>query len=306
MKVLVIGLGSIGRKHVSAIKSIQPDAVIYAYRSNKEAEIFLDVINIYSYCEVPEDIDFVIISNITSLHETTIYEVLPFDCPLFIEKPVLSNLSNAASISKDIKERKLITYVACNLRFHPAVRFIKEYLAMHNPRINEVNVYAGSYLPDWRPRKNFKDTYSAHEDMGGGVHLDLIHELDYCTWVFGFPQSVSSIKRSVSSLKINSIDSARYFLKYNDYSIDIGLNYFRRDTKRVIEILTDKDTIEADLIKNEVISIKNNEQIFKSEFTILDTYRDQMQYFIEMIQHKRSPMNDFENAVKVLEIAIHE
>lgn len=306
MNVLIIGLGSIGKKHVNAIRSIRPNAVIYAFRTNKDAEAFPDVINIYSYREVPEDIDFVIISNITSLHETTIYEVLPFGRPLFIEKPVLSSLSNAVSISKSLRERNLITYVACNLRFHPAVQFIKEYLTIYNPRINEVNVYAGSYLPDWRPQKNFRDSYSANEDMGGGVHLDLIHELDYCIWIFGFPKAVSCIKRSASSLDINSIDAARYFFQYSDYSMDIGLNYFRRDAKRVIEILTDTDTIVVDLIKNEVMSIKNNEQIFKSEFTILDTYRDQMKYFIKMVHQKQQTMNDFENAIEVLKIAIHE
>lgn len=306
MKIVIIGLGSIGKKHVDGILNLYPEAQIYALRNSKNSEAYKSVVNIYSKNEIPLNIDFIIISNITSSHENTILEMLDFKCPLFIEKPVISNLKNADEISKQIYKAGIKTYVACNMRFHPSIEFIKKYLEINSVRINEVNIYAGSYLPEWRPGKDFRNIYSANKAMGGGVHLDLIHEMDYCCWIFGFPESSKSLLLNKSSLEIDAIDSARYLLTYPDFCASISLNYFRRDAKRQIEIVTAEETIEVDLLKNIVASKFSNKVLFQSEFKIIDTYTMQIEYFINQIQAASEPMNNFENAVKVLKLAIDE
>ncbi len=306
MKVLIIGLGSIARKHILAIKYLRPEAIIYALRSTETATEVDGVHNIFTLDDLTLAPDFVIISNPTSLHGVTIKQCLSLGCPLFIEKPVLNDLAEAEYLNKVISLNKLITYVACNLRLHPVLGFIKEYLEKRNDRINEVNIYCGSYLPDWRPGVDFRKVYSAHTDLGGGVHLDLIHELDYCFWLFGYPEKVTSLKRNVSSLNIHSIDSAQYHLIYSGFTADISLNYFRRDAKRTIEIVTENETIECDLIKNTVKNIFTGEALFYSEKGIADTYILQMEYFINCLQSQTIPMNNFSESVKVLKMALHE
>lgn len=306
MKILIIGLGSIGKKHVDGILNLYPEAQIYALRTSNGSEEYKNVINIFSKNEIPSNIEFIIISNITSSHEDTILEMINFGCPLFIEKPVISNLKNAYEISNQLSKACIKTYVACNMRFHPSIEFIKNYIKTNSIRINEVNIYSGSFLPDWRPGNDFRNIYSANKAMGGGVHLDLIHEMDYCCWIFGFPQSSKSIQLNRSSLKIDAIDSARYFLAYPDFSASISLNYFRRDAKRQIEIVAADDTIVVDLLKNIVRCNLSNKVLFQSEFKIIDTYTKQVGYFINQIQSASEPMNNFENAIKVLKLAINE
>lgn len=306
MKILIIGLGSIGKKHVDGILNLYSEAQIYALRSNYLSDGYKNVINIYSYNEIPSNIDFIIISNITSSHEHTILEMLNFGCPLFIEKPVISNLNNADKIYQQLFNAGIVTYVACNMRFHPSIEFIKNYIETTSLRINEVNIYSGSYLPEWRPGKDFRNIYSANKGMGGGVHLDLIHEIDYCTWIFGFPKSSKSMQLNSSSLQIDAIDSAKYLLNYSDFCATISLNYYRIDAKRQIEILTPDDTIVVDLLKNTVTTNSSRKILFQSEFTILDTYTKQIAYFINQIQSLSITMNNFENAVKVLKLAIDE
>ena len=214
MIILIIGLGSIAEKHVDAIYALKLEVTIYALRGKSARKSYRDVINISSVSEIQNKIDFIVVSNITSAHEATIMSVLELQCPIFIEKPVLSDLGNVSVISLKLKEKSILTYVACNLRFHSGLQFLKKYLDEKKPRINEVNIYCGSYLPGWRPGTDYRNSYSANFDKGGGVHLDLIHELDYCTWLFGFPERVTSIKRDVSSLSINAIDSAKFMAKY--------------------------------------------------------------------------------------------
>ena len=306
MKILIIGLGSIGKKHVDGILNHLPDSEIFALRTSKSDDTYRNVKNIYSKSQIPQDIAFAIISNITASHSDSIVEMLPFGCPLFIEKPVLANVDTAEQISKQLSNTGVKTYIACNMRFHPAIEFIKNDILNSGCRINEVNIYCGSYLPNWRPGKDFRTIYSANKSMGGGVHLDLIHELDYCCWLFGFPSTVQSLQTSKSSLNIDAIDSARYLFAYNGFNLAITLNYFRRDAKRQIEIVTSEDTLIIDLLSNEVTSKLGGNLLFKSDIRIVDTYTRQMEYFVDQIKAGKELMNNFDFAINVLKLAINE
>jgi predicted dehydrogenase len=306
MNVLIIGLGSIGRKHIDALKKLQPNVIVFALRSIKNSDVYLDVINIYTLIDIKIKIDFIIISNITSEHEKSILQAIDFHCPIFIEKPVLASTINADIISQKLSSKNIHTYVACNLRFHPSIQFISNYLKTNSLKINEVNIYSGSFLPEWRTSKNFRETYSSSIKLGGGVHLDLIHEIDYCTWLFGLPENVVSVKRNVSTLNIDAYDFANYILYYPKFSATITLNYYRRDKKRQIEILTDDTTIFIDLEKNKIINLVTNEVLFSSNFNILDTYLNQMNYFIENIIANKETMNSFSYAVNILKLANNE
>jgi predicted dehydrogenase len=306
VNILIIGLGSIGNKHVSAILQVKPEAIIYALRSGKKFEVNETVRNIYSLKEIDFELDFIIISNPTQLHKQTIEQCLDFGCPLFIEKPVLSDLQDVDSLARKIKNKQIITYVACNMRFHPAIQFLKAQLKIIAPRLNEVNIYCGSYLPVWRPDRDFRTVYSAHSKMGGGVHLDLIHELDYCLWLFGKPAEIRSLKRNVSSLQIDSIDYAGFNLLYPLFTVNIILNYYRRDAKREIELITDENTFIIDLIKNKIYSNVSGKVLFEQPFDMSETYINQFWYFLDCIQGHQRSMNDFSEGIESLKIALNE
>ncbi len=306
MNILIVGLGSIARKHIKSVNSLKINAKFYALRSKPNSLKENKVNNIYSLSELLIKPDFAIISNPTSYHEKTIMKLINLKVPLFIEKPVLNNYQNASKISSLIKKNQILTYVACNMRFHPSIIFLKSFIDNFKPIINEINVYSGSYLPSWRENKNFRNSYSSSIKMGGGVHLDLIHEIDYCRWIFGDPKEVNSIKRSVSSLKINSIDFAKYTLLYDKFSLNLSLNYYRKDSKREIELVANNDTIIIDLLNNKVLSKINNKVLFEGKYSIQDTYNKQMKYFISKINNKEHPVNSFDEGVKTLILALNE
>ena len=264
MNILVIGVGSIALKHITALRQHHPAASVKALRSSHHAPAYEGVENVYAWDEVMAGTkpDFVIISNPTQLHEQSITQALSLNCPLFIEKPVLSDTQNADTLQQQITEKHIITYVACNLRFHPALQFIREYLGTNRREINEVNIYCGSYLPDWRPATDFRKVYSANKAMGGGAHLDLIHEIDYCNWIFGTPQQTLALKRNASSLDIDATDFAAYRLIYEKFTANITLNYYRRDSKREMEIVTAADTFRVDLLKGTVTAVLEDKLLF--------------------------------------------
>lgn len=300
MKVLFIGLGSIAKKHINALRNII-ECEIYALRSGENPEIHAGVVNVLEIKEIIFEVDFVVLTNPTYLHAEYIGLLSNYGKPLFIEKPPLHTLDEIKNLSDLIEKSGMITYIGCNLRFHPSIVFLKE--SIKDKRINEVNVYAGSYLPDWRPGKDFKSIYSAQKEMGGGVHLDLFHEIDYASWIFGMPLSSRTYTSSKSSLNINSVDYSNSLWNYHGFNLNIILNYYRKQSKRVIEIVFEDEIWTADLLKNEIISNFGN-VILSGEFSILETYHTQMQYFINCILKNAKPMNDFTESIEKLKLCL--
>lgn len=305
MNVLIIGLGSIALKHIKALQELYPTIIIYALRRKGESSKGIEgVIEIYDINEIDIDsIDFILISNPTSVHYDTIKKVIMYKRPLFIEKPLFSEITeDSNALVNKVEEQGIPTYVACNLRFLECIAKIKELIV--GKRVNEVNVYCGSYLPDWRPNVDFRKVYSANKEMGGGVHIDLIHELDYIYWLFGTPYHTQSFFSNKSSLNITAYDYANYLWEYNDFSISVVLNYYRKDSKRTLEILTDEGTYLVDLLKNTISY--NNKLIFQSNQLPLQTYTAQIKFFIEEILNKKTKFNTIVEANKILELCLQE
>jgi predicted dehydrogenase len=300
MKVLIVGLGSIATKHINALRSIDSTVEIFALRISGKNEI-AGVSNVFDWNEIPSNIDFVIISNPSSEHYNTIWKACELRVPLFIEKPALINLDKTDDLFGRLSEFETRTYVAFNFRFHPAILWLKNNLDINS--VLEVQAYCGSYLPSWRPTQDYRQNYSAKAELGGGVHLDLTHELDYITWIFGHPKSWFGSLSKNSDLEINSIDSARYLLSYEKMNASITLNYFRRDPKRTIEIVTKDTTIFIDLL-NSTIHDALGEVLFKTEVPVLTTYTEQMKYFIDAIKQDKPMMNSLEESIETLKICL--
>lgn len=305
MVVLILGLGSISKKHIIALKSLNIDITIYAFRSSKNAHVEEDVINIFDIDEIKGKPDFAIISNPTNMHFESISFLTDLAIPMFIEKPAIHTLESSETLVEKVEKAGVFTYVACNLRFHPCIQFIHTFLKS-NPEfsINEVNSYCGSYLPDWRPNLDYKQVYSANKKQGGGVHLDLFHEIDYTYWLFGKPDKSKATLSHKSTLGINAVDYANYVLEYANFNISIILNYYRKDAKRTLEIVGNTETILVDLIKNEIYGSKAG-CIYKNDsFNIIDTYKDQMKYFVDHLNSNKKTMNTLSDSIEALKITL--
>ncbi len=306
MRIVFVGIGSIAKKHIKAIKTIEPSADLFALRSSKDAAPYEKVHDFYDYEEIKTiNPDFIIISNPTAKHLETIKKLIPFRVPLFIEKPLFAELSHEDVVSA-LETNNILTYVACDMRFQDCLRWMHDYMEKHadKVRVNEVNVYCGSYLPEWRPGTDFRKCYSAIPELGGGVHIDLIHDVDYVYWIFGKPENHHAIFRNVSSLNIRAYDYANFNLFYPGFCANVVLNYYRRDAKRIMEVVFDDCTWTVDMLKNEITS-NQGEVVYKSEQTGADEYESQMRYFMGLVKKGATvSMNPASEAYDVLKICL--
>ena len=153
-------------------------------------------------------------------------------------------------------------------------------------------------MPDWRPKQDYRKVYSAKKELGGGVSIDLIHEWDYLTYLFGFPDEIFNLQGQFSQLEIDSEDLSIYIAEYEDKLVELHLDYFGRQTKREIELFTDKGLIKADLINNSIILPGGNSLKLEDN----DMYRNEICRFFDLINNKKKNLNSPEHAFKVLKL----
>jgi predicted dehydrogenase len=314
MKYMFVGLGSIGQRHLNNLRDITQNRVI-AYRSNAEK---LDEINkkynIESYTDIDqafdEKPDVVFITNPTSLHMPIALKAAENNCHIFVEKPISHNLNQTDELFSIMEKNKKICFVGFNYRFHPNLIKIKQLL--DEGKIGKVlfaRIQAGQYLPDWHPEEDYRQGSSAKKNLGGGVILTLIHEIDYAYWLFGKIESVMAYTEKLSSLDIDVEDTASMILKTkNNAIIELHIDYLQKPATRATEITGEKGTILWDYFKNEVKLFQNKENKWttykEKSFERNKMYDDELKHFLKCINNEEEPKitnNDIKEVMKIVE-----
>lgn len=248
MKACVIGYGSIGKRHCQILKEKGVEVLVVSRHSTETSAFYPDFPSCFAK---NPDLDYVIIANETSHHKKTLNEVHTlFKGKILVEKPLFNQ-----NTDNDLKDSEKRIFVAYNLRFHPIIQKIKE--AIINTKVLSVHVYVGQYLPNWRPGTDYSLSYSAKEELGGGVLRDLSHELDYCHWLFGNWKNLFAIGGKFSELNISSDDTCSViYSAERSPVVTINLNYLDHLIQREIIINTTEWSLKADLIKG-TININN-------------------------------------------------
>lgn len=261
MKALVVGYGSIGARHARLLKELGCETAVVSSRQVDTSNRYTSLLTALE----SERPDYVVIANKTSQHVETISELirLGFNGIVLVEKPIFHI---CLEISRHHFKKILVAY---NLRFHPIIR--KLYDVLKNEKILSAQIYVGQYLPDWRPWTDYRTTYSANALEGGGVLRDLSHELDYINWIIGGWERMTALGGHYSHLEITSDDIFAIMMTTRKCPVVIvQMNYFERETRRLIFINTDTYSIEADLVN---CTIKINGKTEKMEIDKDHTYR---------------------------------
>lgn len=307
-KIAFVGLGSIATRHlknVHAYMASQGDSCeVDLYRSSLGrplADDLLPLVNkTYLYAApLPTDrkYDAVFVTNPTSMHYETIEKFCHNTRSFFIEKPVFDSTHVDETIFEKIKGIK--SYVACPLRYNAVLQYVKAHVNL--AEVICARAISSSYLPDWRPGQDYRKTYSAHKDMGGGVSIDLIHEWDYLTWLFGMPTQCQQFIGKVSNLEIDSDDLAIYIGKNDKTAFELHLDYFGRQTLRTLDLFMADDTIHCDLIAGTISCLKSG-NVVRLESERNSFQMREIEHFFDIINNKIDNDSTPEHAYSVLKI----
>ncbi|RMZ49959.1 gfo/Idh/MocA family oxidoreductase, partial [Flavobacteriaceae bacterium PRS1] len=279
MKVVVIGYGSIGKRHVKNLISLGIHDIILCRKKAKGNDLgLLEIENVEEIIKINPD--FVIVSNPTFLHFQTLEFLIQNQFNILCEKPLLHSPEEWNLLKSLLGHYNGFSKIIFNLRYHPCIIKVKEIIASEElGKINFARFFVGQYLPDWRPDINHLESYSAKKGMGGGVVLDLVHEIDIAEYLLGQPQGkIHSIATKVSDVTEDSNDIAEIIYQTsNNEIVNIHLDYLYRGFARNFLISGKEYNLHCDLLENTIQFTGNqNKQIKTFEFK--DFVRNDMYY----------------------------
>jgi predicted dehydrogenase len=251
MKILIVGLGSVGRRHLRNLVALgQTDLVLL--RSGKST---LPEEELHGYPVVTE-IDAAlrlrpqaaVIATPSALHLQSAIPLAQAGCHLLLEKPVSHNMEGIAELQDALRAGGGQLMVAYQYRHHPGLLAMHRWLedgAIGRPLI--ARAHYGDYLPGWHPWEDYRQSYSARADLGGGVVLTLCHPLDYLLWLLGDVTRVSGATAAGAGMGLDVEDSAEAALEFASGALGgVHLNYVQRPASHHLTVAGTEGTLDWD------------------------------------------------------------
>ncbi len=265
MNVVIMGVGSIGSRHARILRELGCNISVVTSRELDEWQCHKNLDTALAMSNP----DYVVLANRTSDHYSALERLaqLGYAGLVLVEKPLFH-----APLALPLN-RFTGLFVAYNLRFHPVLQKLRS--VIRDETVVCANIYAGQYLPQWRPNSDYRSGYSASKAAGGGVLRDLSHELDYALWILGKWRAVTALGGHLSGLQIDSDDVYSLILVTERCPVvSIQVNYLDRVARREFVVITEEHTFRADLVRG-TLQVDD-----KSEDLLVDrdyTYRCQHQ-----------------------------
>jgi predicted dehydrogenase len=295
VKALLVGTGSIGRRHLGNLRTLGVrDILILRSRRTPSlippeemagTRVFYDLDE--ALTEGPE---VAIIANPTSKHLGPATAAARRGCHLFIEKPISHSLDQLSPLMEAVDARGLITQVGYNMRFHPALETVRTLLQEGEiGKVYGVEAWSAQYLPDWHPWEDYRGGYMTRRALGGGIVLTYTHELDYLYWMCGPVRSVTAEVDHLSSLEMDTDDIAEINLRFRSGVVGhVHLDCIERTHRRGGRAVGEAGTVRWDLQDNVIEMARGGSSKWTPtefpDFQRNDMYLWEMEDFLRCVQ----------------------
>lgn len=327
MKILIAGLGSIGRRHFRNLIALgERDLVLYRTR---KATLPDDELAGY-----PVETDLaealrkhqpqaVVVANPTALHMDIAIPAAEAGCALLLEKPIAEDLTRVDALRRAAERNGGRILVGFQFRYHPTLQKARELIAAGAlGQILTVHAHWGEYLPNWHPWEDYRAGYAAREDLGGGVIRTLTHPLDYLRYLLGEIESLQSLHGHVSPLELQGVeDVAEIGLKFQNGAIGgLHLNYFQRPPAHRLEVVGTRGTLRWDNADGVLLHLHLPDAfggIYPQPappvetryapppgFERNDLFLAQTRHFLQVAAGEAAPLCTLENGIRALELAL--
>jgi predicted dehydrogenase len=289
VKILLAGLGSIGRRHARNLRALLGDELeLLAYRVRGEGDLDAEY-GLRSFADLDEALaqepDAVFVTSPASEHVSVALAAARAGCHLFVEKPLSHSLDGVEELIGLVEEQGRVGMVGYQLRFHPSFRRFQEFVAAETVLAAEFEV--GEYLPDMHPWEDYRRLNYSRRDQGGGVLLQFSHDFDLAHGLFGMPRRVFAVGGKRSDLEIDVEDTASTLLDYGGLAVHVLQDFVRRPPVRSYELIggTRTETWDDSVDRNE---------LFLAE----------LRHFLACLEGREQPVVDLRAGADVLRIAL--
>ena len=313
-KCLIVGFGSIGRRHLRNLRALGVvDSQIIVCRSGKSTLPDDELAGVTVEYDLERALAHqplaTFIANPTALHLPTAMAAARASSHIFIEKPVSHTIEGIDELQRLVAAQNLIFFVGFQFRFHPGLRQVKRWLDDGAiGRVVSVQAHWGEYLPDWHPWEDYRQSYSARADLGGGVVLTLSHPLDYLRWLIGEVESVYATL-GYQGLDIETEDTADIHLGLANGVIGhVHLDYLQRPPSHELQIVGTEGTIRWNNQDGSAhcyhVQSQSWETLVPQQFERNTMFIDEMKHFLACLRGEEAPICNLHDGVRSLEVAL--
>lgn len=324
MRILIAGLGAIGQRHARNLRALRPDVELLAYRTRRLRHVVTEAlvrddsrdietelgIRAFGALDVAlaERPDAVFVCTPTSLHVEVAQQSAEALCHLFIEKPVSHTMEGVERLRATVESGRLVAMVGCQWRFHPLVRQLRALL--HSSAFGAVrsaHIDYAEYLPDWHPYEDYRASYAARAELGGGVVLTQIHDYDLARWLFGMPRTVRATGGHLSDLEIDVEDTVDAMLETASVAVRVTQSMATRPPRRSITVEGERGRATLDLLAGRLdVDVRPP---LAPVAPIADYQRNQMfvdeaAQFLECLEGRSAPAVPLSEGIEVLRVAL--
>ena len=314
-RVIIVGLGSIGKRHLGIARELLPAADIRVLRHQQGSCVPCEANGVFYAIEealghLPT---IAVVSNPASLHVPIAQIFAENGVHLFVEKPLSTKVCGIPHLLKTCQQTRSVLMTGYNLRFLPSLQrfrdLVKEGVV---GQILSVRCEVGQYLPSWRTASDYKRSVTANASLGGGALLELSHEIDYVRWIFGEIDWVSASLSRQSQLKIDVEDTVHLTLGFKSELHEkkliaaVTLDLIRHYTTRVCLAIGEAGSLRWNALTGEVSIYRAGEnawsELFRDWTPIEQSYRAEWQHFLDCVNYSKVPLISGEDGLKVLEV----
>jgi len=313
-KVLIVGFGSIGKRHLSILRKYHPNIEITILTRSLEGKKNFEDNNLCFTTSLKVAIDLkpdaAIIANPSTKHLKISKSLCKHGIHLLIEKPIAAETNGVQSLINYCKLNSIILMTGYNFRFLPSlIEFRKLIRNQEIGNTLSVRAEVGQYLPNWRPDSDYRKNVSAQKKLGGGVILELSHEIDYLSWIFGPITWVKSHASKQSNLEIDVEDTVNIIFgckKSKKYELtgSLCMDFIRHDTSRFCLAIGEKGSLLWNGISGEVKLFSQNSDnwtvIYKDNPQRDFTYLEEINHFFAAIENLEEPNNSVSDGLETL------
>lgn len=315
-RILIVGLGSIGRRHARIIRELIPGVKIAVLRHLGGADQIASGID--HFCtSLDEALRFspqaAVIANPASHHLDAALPLARVGVHLLVEKPIAQDPRGVSDLIEICEVKGTVLMTGYNLRFLPTLQRFRASLDDGLiGRVLSVRAEVGQYLPDWRPGVDYRNTVSAKAELGGGVLLELSHEIDYLRWLFGDIQWVNAVLRTQSDLEIDVEDTALLNFGFtgrhgkSPLVAALNVDFVRQDSTRVCVAIGESGTLRWNAIAGTVELFEKGGASWQTLFSHHpgrdDSYVAEWHHFLRCIEQGISPLISGRDGLAVLNV----
>jgi len=311
--VLVAGAGSIGRRHLANLQTLGCRRLAAADPDAGRLQSAVDQISVEGFQDFDEALshfkpDVVFVCTPPVLHVEQALRALESGADVFIEKPLSNRLEGVSELKAESGKRGRVVQVGYNLRFNPGLRMLKRFVEEGVAgRILWARAEVAQYLPDWRPWQDYRQSYTARHELGGGIILDASHEIDYVLWLLGPPRELTCMAGRVSGLEVNVEDCATILLRLRSGAqADLHMDFAQRTTSRSCVLAGECARLEWEHAQNQVriICPEKETEIIKYDGESNQMYVAEVEEFFSGVQRRATENVSLNEAELTLQVAL--